>query len=86
RIIELSHNGEPIEDKDRLKVALYHFRAGGALGYDMLRQHRPIWRSPLTVREHLFKYLKNNERLKVPVENNFLIVNNGEIVEEAFFE
>ena len=86
RVTELSINGEQVSDKDRFKVALYHFRAGGALGYDMLRQHRPIWRSPLTVREHLFKYLKNNDRLKVPVENNFLIVNNGEIVEEAFFE
>ena len=86
RIIELSHNGEDVQDKDRFKVALYHFRAGGALGYDMLKQHRPIWRSPLTVREHLFKYLKNNERLKVPVENNFLIVNNDEIVNDAFLE
>lgn len=86
RVTELSHNGEPVEDKDRFKVALYHFRAGGALGYDMLRQHRPIWRSPLTVREHLFKYLKNNDRLKVPVENNFLIMNDDEIVNEAFFE
>ena len=86
RIVELSLNGEPITDKGRYKVAMYHFRSGGALGYDMLRQHRPTWKSALTVREHLFKYLKNNERLVVPVENNFLIVNDGEIVEEAFLD
>ncbi|MCH2205076.1 MAG: bifunctional metallophosphatase/5'-nucleotidase [Lentisphaerales bacterium] len=84
RVIELSHNGQPLQDKDRFKVAFYHFRAGGALGYDMLKQHRPTWKSAKSVRDHLFKYLLTNDRLKVPVENNFLITNKDQIIEEAF--
>ena len=86
RIIDLTLNGEPILDKGRYKVAMYHFRSGGALGYDMLKQHRPIWKSALTIREHLFKYLKSNERLKIAVEDNFQVVNDGQIIEEAFLE
>ena len=84
RVVELSHNGQAVQDKDRFKVAFYHFRAGGALGYDMLKQHRPVWKSAKSVRDHLFKYLQTNDRLKVPVENNFLITNNDQIIEEAF--
>ncbi|NQZ59838.1 MAG: bifunctional metallophosphatase/5'-nucleotidase, partial [Lentisphaeraceae bacterium] len=86
RIVSLTYNGEVIKAKDRIKVAFYHFRAGGALGYDMLKCHRPVWRSVQTVREHLFKYLKTNELLKVPIENNFRIENNGKLVENAFLE
>ena len=86
RIIDLTLNGEPILDKGRYKVAMYHFRSGGALGYDMLKQHRPIWKSALTIREHLFKYLKSNERLKIAVEDNFQVVNDGQVIEEAFLE
>ena len=83
RVVSLCYNGQPIESKDRIKVAFYHFRAGGSLGYDMLKQHRPIWKSTTSVRDHLFKYLQHNDRLKVPVENNFAIVNGDEIIEDA---
>jgi 2',3'-cyclic-nucleotide 2'-phosphodiesterase / 3'-nucleotidase len=86
RVIEINHNGEKLQDKDRFKVAFYHFRAGGALGYDMLKKHRPIWKSTTSVRDHLFKYLHHNDRLKVPVENNFIISNGEQIIEQAFTE
>lgn len=86
RVVTLTFNGEEVKPKDRLKAAFYHFRSGGALGYDMLRSHRPVWRSVMTVREHLFKYLRDNELLKVPIENNFRIENNGQLVDDAFLE
>lgn len=84
RVVRLEFNGEAIDEERRYAVALFHFRSGGALGYDMMCSYRPTWKSKKTIRDYFFDYLKSNETLEIPIEHNFKIVNADATVNEAF--
>lgn len=84
RVTRLEFNGEEVDEEERYAVALFHFRSGGALGYDMMCSYRPTWKSKKTIRDYFFDYLKSNESLEIPVEHNFKVVNGSERVTEAF--
>ncbi|WDE95889.1 bifunctional UDP-sugar hydrolase/5'-nucleotidase [Lentisphaera profundi] len=74
RIKELTYLGESVSDDQILKVAFYHFRTNGALGYEMLQDAKLVWQSKKTMRDYLLEFMKKNYELSVPIEFNWKLM------------
>lgn len=80
RIKELTYMGEPVRDDQELKVAFYHFRTNGALGYEMLQEAKLVWQSKKTMRDYLLEFMKKHYELSVPVEFNWKLLCGEEVL------
>ncbi|MCC7000531.1 MAG: 5'-nucleotidase C-terminal domain-containing protein [Gemmatimonadaceae bacterium] len=76
RIVGLTYNGTPMVPTDSFTVAVNNYRAGGAGGYDMLRNAPVVFESPVEIRDLLIQDVRRRGELKpddVFVQNWMLV-------------
>jgi 2',3'-cyclic-nucleotide 2'-phosphodiesterase/3'-nucleotidase len=70
RIRNLRFRGKPLEDAQRLTLALNNYRAGGSGGYEMFRGAKVLWQSSQSIRELIIEYYSGSRAFPTkPTEN-----------------
>lgn len=64
RIVGLSIAGKPMLPSDSFTVAVNNYRAGGAGGYDMLRNAPVVFESPVEIRDLLIQEVRRRGELR----------------------
>ena len=74
RIVNLTINGEPLEDERIVKVAVNNYRYSSALKTLGLVQNNKEWESSSSIRDMIVEYFALNSPIEPEVDNNWRIV------------
>lgn len=74
RIVNLTINGEPLEDERIVKVAVNNYRYSSALKTLGLVQNNKEWESSSSIRDMIVEYFALNSPIEPEVDNNWKIV------------
>jgi len=74
RIRNLRFRGRPLEENQKLRIAINNYRAGGSGGYDMFRNARLLWRSSREIRDLIVEYYSERKLLPAAPDGNWRIV------------
>jgi 2',3'-cyclic-nucleotide 2'-phosphodiesterase/3'-nucleotidase len=74
RIRNLRWRGKPLEDGQKLRIALNNYRAGGSAGYTMFRGAKMVWQSQEEIRDLIIDYYTAKKILPEKADENWKIV------------
>jgi 2',3'-cyclic-nucleotide 2'-phosphodiesterase/3'-nucleotidase len=74
RIRNLRWRGKPLEDGQKLRIALNNYRAGGSAGYIMFRNAKIVWQSQEEIRDLIIDYYTAKKTLPEKADENWKIV------------
>ena len=74
RIVNVIFRGKPLEDDQRLQLAVNNYRYSSALKTQKLVEGKRNWESPLSIRDMLVAYIKEHGTIEPEVDNNWSIV------------
>lgn len=74
RIRNLRWRGKPLDDQQRLRIAVNNYRAGGSAGYSMFRGAKIVWRSADEIRDLVIQYFSEHKTLPARPVNNWRVV------------
>ena len=74
RIVNVVFKGKPLEDDQRLQLAVNNYRYSSALRTQKLVEGKRNWESPLSIRDMLVAYIKEHGTIEPEVDNNWSIV------------
>ncbi len=74
RIRNLRFRGRPLEENQKLRIAINNYRAGGSGGYEMFRNARLLWRSSREIRDLIVEYYSERKLLPAAPDGNWRIV------------
>lgn len=69
RIVNVTYNGQPLRDDQKLRIAVNNYRAGGSGGYTMFRGAPVVWRSYEDIRELIIRYYSSHPFPSAPDDN-----------------
>lgn len=72
RIRNLRFRGKPLEDNQKLRIAVNNYRAAGSAGYTMFRGAPVVWQSYETIRDLMIEYYATHPIPTMP-DNNWRI-------------
>jgi 2',3'-cyclic-nucleotide 2'-phosphodiesterase/3'-nucleotidase len=71
RVRDLRYQGKPLEDAQRLRLAVNSYRRNGGGGYDMLKDAPVLWRSEEGMRELLIAFARAERSLEPRTDGNW---------------
>ncbi len=74
RVRNLRWRGNPLDDRQALRIAVNDYRAGGSAGYSMFRGAKVVWRSTDEIRDLVIQYYSQHKTLPVQPDNNWRVV------------
>jgi 2',3'-cyclic-nucleotide 2'-phosphodiesterase / 3'-nucleotidase len=74
RIQNLRYQGKPLEDEQKLRIAINNYRAGGSGGYTMFKDAPVLWRSTQEIRDLMVEYYSEHKLLPAMPDENWRVV------------
>jgi 2',3'-cyclic-nucleotide 2'-phosphodiesterase/3'-nucleotidase len=74
RIRNLRWHGQPLQDTQKLRIAVNNYRAGGSGGYTMFQGAKILWRSNEEIRDLMIRYYTEHKQLPAKPDGNWRIV------------
>jgi 2',3'-cyclic-nucleotide 2'-phosphodiesterase/3'-nucleotidase len=74
RIRALTWKGKPLDDNQKLRIAVNNYRYGGAAGYLMFRRGKIVWRSSEDIRQLIIDYFSERGDLPSEPDNNWRVI------------
>ncbi len=74
RLIELTYQGNEVEDTDHFSIALNNYRASGGGDFEMLKDLRVIHEIPFDIAELIIEYIRKHHDLYIKPRNNIKLV------------
>ena len=74
RIQNMRFRGQPVTEKEKLRLCTITFRANGGAGYTMLKDARVIRRSTKDLRELIIEWVKRNRSIPIQPTNNWRLL------------
>ena len=73
RIESLTYHGKPLDDNERLRVAINSYRYTGGGHYDVYKNLPIVYRSPQEVRELIIEYITRTGEIPTETDNHWRI-------------
>ncbi len=74
RIQNLRYHGKPLEDSQKLRIAVNNYRSGGGAGYLMFRDAKVVWRSTEEIRELMIDYFSGGKPVPAKAVGNWKVI------------
>ncbi len=74
RIRNLRWHGKPLDDGQKLRIAINNYRYGGSGGFTMFHSAPVLWRSPQEIRELMIDYYTERKVLPAVPDSNWRVV------------
>ncbi len=74
RITNLRYKGAPLQDGQRLTIALNNYRAGGSGGFDMFKGATVLWQSNEAIRDLLIEHFARKKEFPVKASGNWKLL------------